>query len=528
MMTASTKSRKNKKRPLHQTGRLIKQLRKASGYTQEEIKTILGFQATSAISKIESRDFIPDLMRLQKLLSLLNPSLEQKRQILDYFGYQESDLPEKNDFLSGLKQKAQKGDILSALHTLFYLFVYDKDFTGLIETAHLLYHQNFYIPQAVRFSSREIEMILREILSCRRLLAQGMLSRQSMAFEEALQRAEMAQQLVNLIYERFEKKLNPDARLFLTLMRLHISFCFENIYFGRLSLSTGPEPTGTAKSLLEELESNPPAKIQQVVDELEISFPDQNLQEIRQMTLFVERETLHLVEAECHTADQHNLRLLLNEFGIQTQEVLARDWQHLIQTHPGEKTLAKIFATYYKSCRNEQKLWEPMLKRYRRILHAHQQVSNWDGSSAQTAIVTTFLNYPVLLARLGHFNWAQDILNLLYLQLTVAETHYRWQTSQALCSGLEYAHLTQLSLKKIPEARLPECINCLNELCSQLERIVKDLRNTKSLNSPKSLRYTFQEEPVIYFALLHASQHEQLRGNEMLLKIWPIFEDSLP
>src|SRR5687768_808175 len=118
-----TKSRKNKKRPLHSTGRLIKQLRKASGYTQEEIKTILGFQATSAISKIESRDFIPDLMRLQKLLSLLNPSAEQRRQILDYYGYEEADLPDKHEFITSLRQKAQKGDILSALHTLFYLFV---------------------------------------------------------------------------------------------------------------------------------------------------------------------------------------------------------------------------------------------------------------------------------------------------------------------------------------------------------------------------------------------------------------------
>jgi len=516
----ATKSRKNKKRPLHQTGRLIKQLRKASGYTQEEIKTILGFQATSAISKIESRDFIPDMMRLQKLLSLLNPSTDQKQQILEYYGYQESDLPDKHEFLAGIKQKAQKGDILSALHTLFYLFVYDKDYTGLIETAQNLYHQSFYIPQAVRVCSREIEMILREIFSCRRLLAQGMLSRQQLAFEEALQRAEIGLQLLNLVQERFERKLNDDARLFLTLLKLHISFCFENTLFGLLRLKPGNVDHFSS----EKLEARNLPRIQSVIAELETRFPEQNLQEIRQMTLFVERETLHLVEAQSTQAEQNTLAGLL---GNGHHQPLATDWKKLIKGAAAEKVFAQVYQGFFKPGRGEQKQWESTLLRYRQILRAHQQVSNWDGSPAQTAIVCTFLSYPVLLARLGNFEWAQDVLNLLYLQLTVAETHYRWNNAQALCQGLAYIHLTQLSLKKLPEAKAAEAETCLKEMAGQLQRIVHDLRNVKSLNSPKALRYTFIEEPVFYFALLHAQAHEQFKKLPFLAELLETFEQQL-
>lgn len=522
-MTTATKSRKNKKRPLHQTGRLIKQLRKASGYTQEEIKTILGFQATSAISKIESRDFIPDLMRLQKLLSLLNPAAEQKRQILEYYGYQESDLPDKHEFITGLRQKAQKGDILSALHTLFYLFVYDKDYTGLIETAQSLYHQSFYIPQSVRVCTREVEMILREILSCRRLLAQGMLSKQSLAFEEALQRAEMAQQLLTLVHDRFDRKLNPDAKLFLTLLRLHISFCYENTHFGMLRLKNGLQ----TETLEARLEDRKLPRIQSVILDIERQFPDYNLQEIRQMTLFVERETLNLLASQNDLSDQAQLSKLLSDLQIRVQDTpVASDWNKALAKQP-EKVFSQVFQSYFKSSRSEQKVWEPTLERYRQILKAHQQVSNWDGNTAQAAIVTTFLNYPVLLARLGHFSWAQDILNLLYLQLTVADTHYRWTNSQALCKGLEYIHLTQLSLKKLSESKLPEADSCLSEMAGLIERIVRDLRNVKSLNSPRFLRYTFIEEPVFYFVFLHASRHEQLKHHPALVQLMPQFEAQL-
>lgn len=521
MTSMAIKSRKNKKRPLHQTGRLIKQLRKASGYTQEEIKTILGFQATSAISKIESRDFIPDMMRLQKLLSLLNPSAEQKQQILEYYGYQESDLPDKHEFLSGIKQKAQKGDILSALHALFYLFVYDKDYTGLIETAQNLYHQSFYIPQAVRVCSREIEMILREILSCRRLLAQGMLSRQQLAFEEALQRAEIGMQLLNLVQERFERKLNDDAKLFLTLLKLHISFCFENTLFGMLRLRP-------AESLsADKLEGRNLPRIQSVLAELGSRFPEQNLQEIRQMTLFVERETLTLVEAQGVQADQLALSALLANLGTSAAQPLATDWKRVIKGAAAEKIFGQVYQGFFKPARSDQQHWEPTLLRYRQILRAHQQVSNWDGSPAQTAIVCTFLSYPVLLARLGHSEWAQDVLNLLYLQLTVAETHYRWNNAQALCQGLEYIHLTQLSLKKLPEAKAAEAEACLQEMASRLSSIIQDLRNVKSLNSPKALRYTFVEEPIFYFVLLHAHAHEQFKKLPYVAELYEAFEQQL-
>lgn len=506
-MTIASKARKNKKRPLHPTGRLIKQLRKASGYTQEEIKTILGFQATSAISKIESRDFIPDLMRLQKLLSLIGPSVDQKRQILDYYGYQEAELPEKHEFVSNLKQKAQKGDILSALNTLFYLFVYEKDYTALIEAVQDLYNQNFYMPQAVRSCSREVEMILREIFSCRRLMAQGMLAKQNLAFEEALQRAEMANQLLELIFSRFDKKLSDDARLFLGVIRLHIGFCAENTFYGMLRLKPDKE-----KKSSDRFDARQLPKMRDVMQEIERQFPEYNLEEIRQMTLYVEREALYLAASKCEQLDQQSLTDLFADLGGSAQNpTSASEWQQLLKTQGAEKVLSQVWENYFKSGRSEQKQLKPTLQRFQQTLKAHQQVSNWDGSTAQTAIVSTFLTYPVLLARLGHFSWAQDVLNLLYLQLTVAETHYRWYSSQALCKGLEYIHENQLSLKKFNENKLTENQERLKEVLGLLEHIVNELRNTKSLNSPRYLHYTFVEEPVFYFVLLHAQEHPQLR-----------------
>lgn len=523
MTQTATKSRKNKKRPLHQTGRLIKQLRKASGYTQEEIKTILGFQATSAISKIESRDFIPDLMRLQKLLSLLNPTQEQKKQILEYYGYEEGDLPDKHEFLSGIKQKAQKGDILSALHTLFYLFVYDKDYTGLIETAQNLYHQSFYIPQAVRVCTREIEMILREIFSCRRLMAQGMLSRQQLAFEEALQRAEIGQQLLQLVKDRFERKLNDDAKLFLLLLKLHISFCYENTHFGLLRIRTQFAENGdTAK-----FEGRSLPQIKEVIEELERNFPEHNLQEIRQMTLFVDRETLSLLESQGLGHEREVLTKVLAGYGIHQAQPLASDWKRALKQQGADTVFNQVFQSYFKSNRNTQKFWEPVLERYREVLRAHQQVNNWDSSAAQTAIVSTFLNYPTVLARLGHFERADDVLDLLYLQLTVAETRYRWNNAEALCQGLAYIQLTQLSLKSLNETRLREASASLEALLERLQNIVYDLRNIKSLNSPRALRYTFLEEPVYYFVLMHALEHEQLKQTPGLEEVQAAFEAQL-
>ncbi|MGV3523267.1 MAG: helix-turn-helix domain-containing protein [Candidatus Sericytochromatia bacterium] len=526
---ANARSRKNKKRPLHPTGRLIKQLRKASGYTQEEIKNILGFQATSAISKIESRDFIPDLLRLQKMLALLSPSPEQRHEILDYYGYDESELPEKHAFVSGLKGKAEKGDILSALHTLFYLFVYDRDYTGLIETAQTLYNQSFYIPQSVRSCAREVEMVVGEILSCRRLLAQGMLSRQNLAFEEALQRAEMAQQLLTLIQDRFSKKLNADAQLFLLQVKLHICFCFENTHFGMLRLRSSLQTGGGDELHPESIEGRGLTGIRGVIAEIERDFPEYNLQEVRQMTLFVERETLHLLAAQCDDSDHLILAQLLEQLGGSgdAEGVLANHWLPVLKGKAADETFKQVYQGLYKSQSRQEAVWTPTLNRYRQILLAHQQVSNWDGSTAHAAIVSTFLNYPVLLARLGHFSWAQDIFNLLYLQLTVAETHYRWTANLAICKGLEYISQTQLNSRKIPEKDLPGVTELLEELSRLLLKAVADLRHVKSLNSPRYMRYLFLEEPVIYFVLLHARRQPQFKDLPALQPVFKTFEEML-
>ncbi|MEZ0367993.1 MAG: hypothetical protein ACAI44_02775, partial [Candidatus Sericytochromatia bacterium] len=59
------------------------------------------------------------------------------------------------------------------------------------------------------------------------------------------------------------------------------------------------------------------------------------------------------------------------------------------------------------------------------------------------------------------------------------------------------------------------------------DRIVKDLRNVKSLNSPRYLRYTFLEEPVFYFVLLHAQKHEQLKKHQALEQIKSQFDSQL-
>ncbi|MBF2054313.1 MAG: helix-turn-helix transcriptional regulator [Candidatus Sericytochromatia bacterium] len=512
-MTTLQRTRKNKKRPLHSTGRMIKQLRKASGYTQEEIKNILGFQATSAISKIESRDFIPDLMRLQKLLTLLNPSTEQRRQILEYYGYQENELPERYEFISGLKKKAEKGDILSALHTLFYLFVYDRDYTGVTEAVQGLYQKSFYIPQAVRNCSRELEMILREIFSCRRMMAQGMLSRQHLTLEEATQRAKVANQLLDLVFERFGKKLSEDGRLFLSLLRLHIAFCNENAHFCNLELRARLNRGSLADMVVDKQSHYSLPQSHDVVAQLEKDFPDYNLQDIRQMSLFIEREALYLMMSQCQFSDQQMLQDSLKSLG-QSYDIstpLAVEWIKAIKTHKAEPVFTKIYDAVYKANKAQAKIWEPTLERFRQTLKAHQQVTNWDVSTAQTAVVSAFLQYPVMLARLGHYAWSQDVMNLLYLQLTVAETHYRWNSNMGICLGLEYIGTTQLSTKKLSEAKFKQAEQSLLGMLKMLQQVVLDLKQTKSLNSSRLLRYSFLEEPAYYLVLLHASKHYQFR-----------------
>jgi len=528
-MTTLPKTRKNKKRPLHPTGRMIKQLRKASGYTQEEIKNILGFQATSAISKIESRDFTPDLMRLQKLLSLLNPSTEQRRQILDYYGYQENELPERHEFISGLQQKAEKGDILSALHTLFYLFVYDRDYTSVTEAAQGLYNKAFYIPQAVRNCSRELEMILREIFSCRRLMAQGMLSRQHLALEEAIQRAEVANQLLDLVQERFGKKMNQDARLFVALIRLHIAFCNENVHFCALELRSSRQRSLSQTLDLERRGQATLPHSQEVILHLEKEFPDYNLQDIRQMSLFIEREALHLMASQCQDSDKEMLQEVLKSLEVPFEDgkPLAAEWLKAMKAHKTDHVFTQVFDGVYKSDRVQAKVWEPTLERFRLILKAHQQVTNWDVSTAQTAIVSTFLQYPVMLARLGHFRWSQDVMNLLYLQLTVAETHYRWHSNMGICLGLEYIQATQLSTKKLSEAKFKSAESSLLALLEMLKQVARDLRQTKSLNSPRLLRYTFLDEPAFYLVLLHASKHFQFREMPELKSVMKLMDEQL-
>ncbi len=527
-MTQTQRTRKNKKRPLHPTGRLIKQLRKASGYTQEEIKNILGFQATSAISKIESKDFIPDLLRLQKLLSLISPSAEQKKKILDYYGYSESELPEKHEFVASLKSKAEKGDILSALHTLFYLHVYEQDFTGVTETVQELYQKNFYIPQSVRSCSRELEMILREIFSCRRMLAQGILSQQVLPLEEALQRAEMAYQLLTLIYERYKKKLTEDAHLFLALLRLHISFCAENTYFGMMQLEKIPRSELFEPSQFEKRSEFSLPRTQDVLEEIESRFPEYNLQDVRQMALFIERESLHLLYQQCEQSELNLIKAYLESLKVDLDgQAQATDWIQALDKNTNEAVFKDIYAQVFENKDQNSKNWKATFQRFREILKAHQKVSNWDGSTAQTAMVNTFLSYPLLLTRLGHLNWAQDILDLLYLQLTVADTHYRWTHNMALCKAMQYIHNLQFNLRRVSDDKIKEAESLLEDMIVMLEKAIADLKHVKSLNGPKNLHQIFINEPAFYLSLLHASRHYQFKKLDSVKRMMKLFNEQL-
>ncbi len=509
------RTRKNKKRPLHSTGRLIKQLRKGSGYTQEELKNILGFQATSAISKIESRDFIPDILRLQKLLTLLAPTPEQKHKILDYYGYKENDLPEKEDFVKGLKEKANKGDILSALHTLFYLFVYKQNYTAVTETVQELYQKKFYMPQAVKTCKREVEMVIREIFSCRRMLAQGMLTHQAMALEEALQRAEMANELLVMTMDRYKKKLKPEGLLYLNLLRLHIAFCAENTYFGRLQIEPNLEPDFFDKKSTEARDERNLPRVQQVMDVIESISPDHNLEDIRQMNLFIEREALHLLYLQSRHRSERVFKDYLKNLDIEVEGPLtAAHWVDAVKAKRPSGVFKGMYESVFKTGKVDDRRWEPVFERFRQILRDHQKVQNWDGNTVQSAIVNTFLNYPELLARLGNFAWAEDVLNLLYLQLTVAETHFRWTQKFALVKAFEYIRLTQLNTTKFSDKDLAPIEKTLTELTRLLDRAVKDLTESKGLNAPLNLKKIFLEEPVFYLVFLHASKHNQLKERE--------------
>lgn len=528
MAEAIKRTRRNKKRPLLPTGRLIKQLRKASGYTQEELKNILGFQATSAISKIESRDFIPDILRLQKLLTLLSPNEEQKAKILDYYGYTPDDLPSKEEFVNGLKEKANKGDILSALHTLFYLFVYKKNYAAVTETVQELFQRKFYIPQAVKGCGREVEMVVREIFSCRRMLAQGMLTHQDVHLEEALQRAEMANELLSMTFDRYKKKLKPEGLLFLNQLRLHIAFCAENTYFGRFQISPQTQPSFFEQKRYEHRDDRKLPRIQEVMDNIESINPEHNLQDIRQMNLFIEREALHLLYLQSQKNSEEAYKNYLKGLEIEVDgDLTAAHWVDALKKKRASGVFKELYASLFKTFKADDRMWEPVFERFRQILRDHQKVQNWDGNTSQSAIVNTFLNYPEFLARLGHFGWAEDVLNLLYLQLTVAETHLRWTIKFAMVKGFEYIRLTKMDTTKFSDKDLQAIESVLLEMTRLLERAVKDLTESKGLNAPLNFRKIYLEDPVFYLVFLHASKHSQLKDREDVQKNLARIEEQI-
>lgn len=493
-------ARKNKKRELHPTGRLLKELRKASGYTQAEIQAVLGFKADSAVSKLESRDFIPDIQRLKKLLHLLRPNAAQEQEILAYFEYTRADLEIDFEPARPVRHHPEQHPLLNLLQQLFYLYTYQKNYQQVLLLLEEHYQAPLNLPEQAQHLSTLLEQIVQAIFSARRLLAQGTLEQRLEDLRDAQQQVNIALSLLDMLTT--SQPLPYPLPAFVGQLRLHLLLCAHSSLFRQLNLrQQRGETLEKSQGLFDLLRQQQLPALLSTLQELEQLLPQAESQSMQHMYLFVLREQLHLLTNAIDRRDEEKLHEL---FSRTEGQALGEALALAFKADPA--CFAQLYQRIFALQAADKTLWQELNQQYRQVLKAHQRFHNWDAESPELmrAVLNTFLGFTTNQARLGQIETAEVFLDALYLRLNLSDTRYHWHTNSAYVAAMAYLHSTRLE-DKVPSQ---EATEHFKQFCEQLLRAFEYLEQSALLDPNRYLYYTFQEELVFMTALLHAHHHQ--------------------
>ncbi len=501
----SSQPRKNKRRPLAPTSRMIKQLRKASGYTQEEIRSVLGFRAASAVSRLESGDFKPDIHRLDKFLNLLKPNEEQKQEILKFFGYKTEDLKDTEINIRVVRHHEEQHPFLVPFQNLFYLFVYQKDYVNVLEQCRQYQQKMPDMPAVLLPVEPELQLLTNELLDSRRLMAQGGLEKRLLDYEEAGRRAKSALTIFELLIKRSQGQISVEPALALLLqLKLHAQLCLHSSLFKQLNVCyRETDKQASAQQLSHQLRHEVMPEVRETLQALKKVLHDEELHELYRMYLFIEREYLHLLMRFTDTQEQG----LFAQFDDVTLLALNIKKSTKAKTTRAQHLLMDLYPKVYGSTSQMAPLWKNVSEHYDRVLREHQRLPNWDGESPEVmrAILKTFLGYSHALARQQHHDKAELFLDTLYLRLNVKESHYHWHSNYAVVQAYRYIDLCRLEAPKAKqkvelEAILMRFAEHLSQAIGYVHRGALDLEI--EITRDDILRYTYLQEPA--FCLLWA------------------------
>jgi transcriptional regulator with XRE-family HTH domain len=465
-------------RELHPTGKLLKQLRKQSGYTQEQLRVFLGFQAASAVSKLESRDFSPDLPRLRKLLQLLKPDAQQQAEILAYFGFSEEELTGMPDPLWRALETQEQPPEIKALDRLFYLFTYQRAYEQVIQEATAWQQTAYQLPQEL--DTAELQLILRELFASRSLLAQAVSQRQ-------LRDAREAELRVHNTLSLFQQL---PAHPFVLTLHIHALTLLYTAIYSQLHLQANQHQLSLPDWLprIHYLQQELLPQLTQALTQTDASRPMRHLQ------LFVQRDSLQLLSLQASQQDEVTLRQWL---GLPLECTAEERTQQLLTKLMQPGTWNDLYTLWLAPTAVPQQLRQATLDSYASILEAHQLLQSWDGEAPEVLrpLVNTFLAYPLMLARTNRLSEAQLALNFLYLCLNTADTHYHWHSNRALVAGIHALHA--LGDGASETAILPY----LQQLAEHLLKALELASQVQGLSHKRILHYTFYEEPIFIVCL---------------------------
>lgn len=498
------RSRKNKKHPLLPTGHLLKTLRKASGYSQEEIAGMLGFRAPSAVSKLERRDFTPDVQRLKKLLNVLRATDEQQAEILVYFGYQPADLEQDFSPPRAVRHHAEQHPVLRRLQELFYLFTYQRNYQQVLYLVDEYLKEPLELPQVFDAVQQELRPIVQNLFACRRLLAQGTMEHRLTELEEAQNRIET----IRMAFELIDLKLaapEPFGAQFLLQLRLQVLLAAHSCLYKQLNLRHRQgQGLPETQSLFDTMQQLYLPEIQAVLERLKHMLPKEELNESYQMYLFIRRDELQLLLNQCDRKDELRLKGLIPKLKF-NGHVLAcffDFWQKNKKTDRSE-LLGQVYQQLFAPDPQNGHALAELESAYAQVLKEHQLLAYWDAESPEVmkAILHTLLEYAPIMAKRGNFDAARLFLDTIYLRLNLSETHYHWASNYAMIYAVEYLSRTRLQK---PDA---EHLVLLESVCRLLDKAFDYLEHSRQLKAEDYIRYTFDKEPIFFFLFLHAEYY---------------------
>jgi transcriptional regulator with XRE-family HTH domain len=391
-------------RELHPTGKLLKQLRKQSGYTQEQLRTFLGFQAASAVSKLESRDFTPDLARLQKLLQLLKPDPQQQAEILAYFGFSEEELTGMPDPLWRSLETQEQPPEIKALDRLFYLFTYQRAYEQVIQEATTWQQTAYHLPQEL--DSAELQLILRELFASRSLLAQAISQRQ-------LRDAREAELRVHNTLSLFQQLA---AHPFVLTLHIHALTLLYTAIYSQLHLQANQNHLSLPDWLprIQYLQQELLPQLTQALTQTDVSRPMRHLQ------LFIQRDSLQLLSLQASQQDEVTLRQWLGiPLECTAEERAQQHW------HSNRALVAGIHALHVLGEGASETAILPYLQQMaEHLLKALELASQVQGLSHKRILHYTFYEEPVFIVCMSLLQKISALPDLARQLLHQANTYW--------------------------------------------------------------------------------------------------------